>query len=463
MRANSPTTAAPQLFGHPRGLAYLAFTEAWERFSFQGMQALLVLYMVDQLLQPGHIEQVLGFGAFRGVIESVYGTMAAQPLSSIIFGLYTSLVFLVPVIGGVLGDRCFGQHRMVVAGAVLMACGHFAMVFDASFLVALLLLIIGCGCLKGNITTQVGSLYADDDRRRTDAFQIFSICTNVGIIAAPLVCGTLGEVYGWHYGFGAAGIGMLVGLAIYIAGRRYLPPDRRTPTLATGATAAGTAEVLPRDPRLLLVLALVFLLVVCFLVTGGQLGNVYNLWLKSAVDRQVVGNVSIPITWFQSITSIGTVTLTPLIMQLWQRQARRATEPELLSKMGIGLASAACALAWLAMLTYLQQRGGSVYWLWLLPVHLLLSIGYIYVYPVGLALFSRTASPDARAMFIGVFFITSFVASNLVGFIGRYYQSMSPVWFWLLQAAVGAGGALLVVLFGRSLGRVIRVNADAGT
>jgi POT family proton-dependent oligopeptide transporter len=457
------TPHGAQLFGHPRGLAYLAFTEAWERFSFQGMQALLVLYMVDQLLQPGHIEHVLGFAGFRAVVESVYGTMAAQPLSSIIFGLYTSLVFLVPVIGGVLGDRYIGQHRMVIAGALLMAGGHFAMAFDASFLIALLLLIIGCGCLKGNITTQVGSLYADDDRRRTDAFQIFSICTNVGVIVAPLVCGTLGEVYGWHYGFGAAGIGMLISLVIYISGRKYLPPDRRTQARGAGAQPVATAAVLPTDPRLLWVLALVFLLVVCFLVTGGQLGNVYNLWLKASVDRHVAGNVSVPITWFQSITSIGTVTLTPVIMQWWHRQAKRATEPELLSKMGIGLAIAASALAWLALLTYVQQRGVAVYWLWLLPVHLLLSVGYIYVYPVGLALFSRTASPGARAMFIGVFFITSFVASNLVGVIGRFYQGMSPVSFWLMQAAVGAGGALLVLLFGRSLGRVIRVSAGAGT
>ena len=214
------------LFGHPRGLAFLAFTEAWERFSFSGMQTLLVLYMVGQLLQPGHIEHVAGFSGFQHQLEHVYGPLSAQPLSSVIFGLYTGFIFLMPVFGGMLGDRVFGQHRMVMAGAVLMAAGQFLMMFDSPFLLALLLLILGCGCLKGNISTQVGGLYADGDRRRTDAFQIFSIGINTGVILAPLICGTLGEIYGWRYGFAAAGVGMLIGLVIYIAGQRDLPPDR---------------------------------------------------------------------------------------------------------------------------------------------------------------------------------------------------------------------------------------------
>ena len=151
---------------------------------------------------------------------------------------------------------------------------------------------------------------------------------------------------------------------------------------------------------MLLVLALVFVLVSCFLVTGGQLGNVYNLWLKANVNRHIFGNTVIPITWFQSITSIGTVTVTPLILQLWQRQAKRAREPALLSKMGMGLAAASLALLWLAAVSYLSATTGPVYWLWLLPVHLLLSVGYIFVYPVGLALFSRVAVE--RTMAVGL-------------------------------------------------------------
>jgi POT family proton-dependent oligopeptide transporter len=197
-------------------------------------------------------------------------------------------------------------------------------------------------------------------------------------------------------------------------------------------------------------------------MTGGQLGNVYALWLKAHADRAAVpGGAAIPITWFQSITSIGTVALTPLILKMWARQARRDREPELLSKMGMGLAMAAAALAWLAGLSRIAETGSPVNWPWLLPTHLLLSVGYIYVYPVGLALFSRSASTSARALFIGIFFLTSFVASNLVGLIGRYYERMAPSQFWCWQAAIGAAGALLVLLLGRVLGHVIRSHADA--
>jgi POT family proton-dependent oligopeptide transporter len=435
-------------FGHPRGLAYLAFTEAWERFSFSGMQALLVLYMVDQLLQPGHIEHVAGFAGFRHLLESIYGPLSPQPLSSVIFGLYTSLVFLSPVFGGILGDRVFGHHRMVTVGAVLMAAGQFFMMLEVSFLPALLLLIVGCGCLKGNISTQVGSLYADGDRRRTDAFQLFSIGINAGVILAPLICGTLGELYGWRYGFAAAGVGMLIGLAVYSAGRRELPQDRRVARSVERLAAA------PLRPRLLAFLIVVFTLTVCFLVTAGQLGNVYSLWLKSGVDRRAFG-VFVPVTWFQSATPIVSALATPLFVALWRRQAQRGTEPSLLTKMGVGLALSAVALAWLAVLTVGGQHFGAVSWLWVLPVHLLIGIAYLFVYPVGLALFSRTAPPGARAMYIGIFFLTSFVAGNLVGLLGREYQPHAAVSFWLLHAGIGAAGAVLVVLFGRPLSRVL--------
>lgn len=441
-------------FGHPRGLAYLAFTEAWERFSFTGMQALLVLYMVDQLLRPGHIEHVAGFSGFRQVLESIYGPMAPQPLSSVIYGLYTSFIFLMPVFGGILGDRVFGQHRMVIAGAVLMAAGQFLMVAESCFLPALLLLIFGCGCLKGNISTQVGSLYADGDRRRTDAFQLFSIGINAGVILAPLVCGTLGELYGWSYGFAAAGIGMLIGLVIYCAGRRHLPPDTRGRSGASRMAAASPVRL-----RLVAVLVAIFALTVCFLVTAGQLGNVYSLWLQRDIDRRVTGGVSIPVTWFQSATPIVSSFATPLFIERWRRQSLRGTEPSLLAKMGTGLVLSALALLWLAGLAFAVQRIHAVSWLWLIPVHGLIGVGYLFVYPVALALFAQVAPAQSRAMFIGIFFLTSFVAGNLVGLIGSMYQPDSSTTFWLMNAGIGAGGSVLVLLLARPLGRATASGA----
>ncbi len=212
--------------GHPRGLGYLAFTEAWERFSYYGMQSLLVLYMVNRLLHPGHIEVVAGFGPFRHLLDNIYrGPLATQALASAIFGLYTGLVYLTPIAGGLIADRLLGRTRTITIGALLMAAGHFLMAFDVTFLIALICLVTGVGCFKGNLASQVGALYATGDNRRADAFQIYYLAINGGVIAAPLIAGTLGEVYGWHYGFGAAGVGMLIGLAVYLAGRKWLPPD----------------------------------------------------------------------------------------------------------------------------------------------------------------------------------------------------------------------------------------------
>lgn len=199
-------TAAPQrelrartFFGEPIGLAYLAFTEAWERFSYYGMTGLLVLYMSQALFLPGHVEHVAGFAAFRSGLEAVFGKMSTLALASQVYGLYTGFVYFTPVFGGLVADRFIGRRRAVVLGAVLMSGGQIAMAFDASFLVALALLIIGCGLLKGNISVQVGALYASDDSAgRTRGFSIFSMGINVGATAGPLVCGLLAQLYGWH-------------------------------------------------------------------------------------------------------------------------------------------------------------------------------------------------------------------------------------------------------------------------
>src|ERR1700761_7618640 len=225
-----PTAAEDRGFaGHPPGLTYLSFMEAFERFSFYGMQALLVLYMTSQLLVGGVVEHVAGFGAFHALLQTVFGPMSPQATASEVFGLYAGLCSLTPVFGGLIGDQVLGQKRSVLVGGTMMAAGHFLMAFEGPFLLALALLILGCGLLKGNISAQVGNLYRGADRRRADAFQLFYMAANVGVFTAPLICGTLGEVVGWHWGFGAAGIGMLISLGIYLAGYSRLPPDTLPP------------------------------------------------------------------------------------------------------------------------------------------------------------------------------------------------------------------------------------------
>ena len=219
---------------HPKGLFYLAFTEAWERFSFYGMTALLVLYMVNQLLLPGHVEHVAGFAAFRAAVESVFGPLSTQALASQIFGLYAGFVYFTPLLGGLIADRWIGQRNAVVIGALSMSAGHLAMAFDRSFLLALLLLVVGSGFLKGNISAQVGALYPrDDEARRTRGFAIFSMGINFGAVVGPLVCGLLAQLYGWHYGFGIAAIFML-------GGPRDLPVRLPAPAGAGGASHAAS-------------------------------------------------------------------------------------------------------------------------------------------------------------------------------------------------------------------------------
>src|SRR5580765_3295617 len=237
--------------GHPKGLGYLAFTEAWERFSYYGMQTLLVLYMVKELLLPGHIEHVWFFSA----IQRLYG-LEGQPLASAIFGTYTALVYLTPILGGFLADRVLGKRRTVLLGAATMALGHFLMAFEQTFLFALLCLVAGCGMFKGNLASQVGALYKSEDLRRADAFQIFYLAINAGVITSPLIVGSLGETVGWHWGFAAAGIGMLIGLSIYVAGQKYLPQDE---VVAKSQSTKVKRPPLSREDRLISVLLILLI------------------------------------------------------------------------------------------------------------------------------------------------------------------------------------------------------------
>src|SRR5262247_2043874 len=225
-RAAATTPAIGRdVLGHPRGLAVLFATEAWERFSYFGNAALVVLYMTKYLFDPGRVEVVLGLGAVKAALEFLFGRLEAQPLASQLFGFYTGLAYFTPILGRLVAERWLGQHRTVVIGGVFMAIGHFMMAFEAMFLLALLMLIVGIGAFKPNISTQVGALYAPGDDRRDRAYSIFYLGINVGAFLAPLVCGTLAIQYGWHYGFAAAGIGMLVSLGIYVCGRGTLPAD----------------------------------------------------------------------------------------------------------------------------------------------------------------------------------------------------------------------------------------------
>jgi POT family proton-dependent oligopeptide transporter len=333
---SSPNAASAELFGHPKGLTFLFTTEMWERFSYYGMRALLVLYMTKYLLVPEHAGNVIGLAGIKSALEAVFGPLDVQPLSSQIYGLYTALVYLTPIFGGLLADRVLGQRRTVVIGAILMAIGHFMMAVEPLFLFALTALILGNGAFKPNISTQVGGLYAPGDRRRDRAYSIFYVGINVGAFLAPLICGTLGEEAGWHYGFAAAGVGMLIGLAIYLYAMPLLPPDE----LQKAKAAHIAKRPLDRDEwRAVVALLVLFVPNTLFWATYEQQGNTIALWADANTDRTVnllLWAGEIPTTWFQAFNPFMIFAFTPFVVALWTRQAARATEPSTITKMALG-------------------------------------------------------------------------------------------------------------------------------
>lgn len=426
---------------HPKGLWFLAFTEAWERFSYYGMQTLLVLYMASQLLHPGHIENIAGFGTFRATLEGVYGPLSIPALASAIFGLYTGLVYLTPIAGGLLADRLLGRSRTIILGGSLMAAGHLLMAFDQSFLVALACLAIGTGCFKGNIASQVGSLYAPDDLRRADAFQIFFLGINAGVIAAPLVCGTLGELYGWHWGFGAAAIGMIAGLAIYLAGRRHLPPEERR-----GARAIRPPMTRLERRRVTVLMAMLPVLAVA-VVPNQQIFNAYLLWGEAHYDFMLFGH-RLPTTWLITLDAAVSTGFLAAMVIFWRLYARRFAEPDEITKMALGALVGVFGMLTLATAAAQGAASGHKISLgWAIAFHTINSIGFANLLPVGLALYARAAPAALGATIIGFYYLHLFAANNLVGWIGGWLERMPGSQFWLLHAALAAISTALLFLF----------------
>lgn len=426
--------------GHPKGLGYLAFTEAWERFSFYGMQALLVLYMVNFLLLPGNVEQVAGIEQLRGI----YGGLEGQAFASAIFGTYAASVYLTPILGGLLADKVLGKRRTVLLGAITMALGHFLMAFNVTFLFALLCLILGSGMFKGNISSQVGSLYRPEDLRRADAFQIFYLGINAGVIASPLVVGTLGETMGWHWGFGAAGVGMLVGLAIYVAGQKYLPkehfdvPDKK---------AKKASDPMNRKDWLATIALLLLIPVLAVaIVPNNQIFNAYLVW----GDQQFAlywGEEKLPTTWLITLDAIVSVSFLAGVAGFYRWWKTRWTEPDELSKIIIGSLFSIGGMACLYMAAATTPAGEKIGLFWPVMFHIVNSIGFAHMLPVSLALFARLAPRQIAGTVIGLYFLSFFAANSIVGYVGGWFETMPVTQFWLIHMGFAAGAGAVFVLF----------------
>ena len=443
--------ASGDLFGHPRGLAVLFASEGWERFSYFGNAALVVLYMVKYLLEPGRVEGVLGFAAVKAALEFLFGRLEPQPLASQLFGFYTGFAYFMPVLGGLIADRILGQRRTVIVGGVLMAIGHFMMAFEALFLLALAMLILGIGAFKPNISTQVGALYAATDHRRDRAYSIFYLGINIGAFLAPLVCGTLAVQYGWHYGFAAAGIGMLVSLGIYVGGRRTLPAD----TLPwPRAAPRGNAPLAADERRAVLALIGVCAPVALFWAAYDQQGNTIVLWAEDFTDRSVdlgFWRGEIPSPWFLALNPLMIFVLTPLLVRLWAHQGRRGTEPFPINKMAFGCLCV--ALANLVMAAAAWTAAGKASALWLAGYFVLATIGELHLAPIGLALISKLAPARALSMTMGIWFATTLPGDILAGYLGGFWSGMAKSGFFVMIALVAALAGAGVWIAGVSASR----------
>ncbi len=406
----------PTWFGQPRGLTVLFLTNMWEQFSYYGMRALLIYYMTKELL--------LG-----------------QQWSSFVYGTYTACAYFTPIVGGVIADRLLGRRRAVLIGGSIMALGHFMMASESLFYVALATIALGNGLFLPSLPSQIDSLYAAEDPRRGWAYNVYYVGVNVGGVLAPLICGTLGETYGWHWGFGAAGLGMVAGLIIYVTGTRYLPPEEpRKPTSSTSDPSAMNRQTL-------FALFLVAAAVTVFRGAYEQVGNTVALWTDAGVDRRVAG-WTIPMTWFQSLNALFVVLFTPPLLAFWSRRAARGVALSSVRRMARGAGIVALSYGLLSALCW-GVSGSAVGWLWLVMFFAVLTLGELFILPTGLGLFARLAPPSFRATTVAAWFLAIFTGSLAAGLIGTLWSRLAPESYFLLLAGIAATSAVLLRLIDR--------------
>ncbi|MFL6601327.1 MAG: peptide MFS transporter [Steroidobacteraceae bacterium] len=433
-------------FGQPRGLTILFLTEMWEQFSYYGMRALLVYYMTRQL-------------------------MMGQERASLTYGTYTAIAYFTPIFGGMLADRRLGKRRAVVIGGTIMAIGHFLMAFPPLLYIALATIALGNGLFLPSLPSQINDLYGPHDPRRGRAYNIYYVGVNIGGFLAPLICGTLGEFYGWHWGFAAAGVGMLLGLTIYVLGGKYLPeakaqaPGGESHSCAVGSAAVGAqGSCKPtRHAGTFLVLAAVGVAVTIFRGAYEQVGNTVALWADIGIDRHTSAAV-IPMTWFQSLNPLLVFLLTPLLLARWRRRAEQGTEASAMRKMALGAFIVALAYSLLAMVSALAGAERAS-WIWLVVFFVIFTLGELYILPTGLGLFARLAPTGFAATTVAAWFLAIFTGSLTAGAVGTLWSSMPHAEFFVILALLALAAAGMLLTMDRATCRIeaARANESATT
>jgi POT family proton-dependent oligopeptide transporter len=491
---------------HPKGLFGLFFTEMWERMSYYGMRALLVLYMTQYLLtDPERFQNIIGLTTLKGIIESGTGTVLdIQPYSSELYGLYTGLVYLSPFFGGILADQVWGKRKAVYVGALLMAVGHFLMAFENLFLLALFFLILGNGAFKPNISTQVGNLYADGDSKKDGAFTLFYMGINLGAFYSPFVCRDLArwicEVMGftdpsmiWHIGFALAGVGMLIGLLIYHLTRNDHPAEQATlapvvertgiafktiagflgvmfgfigflmlsftlKMLIIAAVIAGTVYAIysvkdQLDRSKIGALVVVCLGTIAFWIIFEQQGNTLQLWADEKANWASLGLES---TTYQSFNPAFIFLFAPLLDRLWNWRAKRGFKSSSVRKMAMGSFFAGGAFLVMAIASQFITEDKSVSNLgWLALATYIFTMGELYLSPIGLSFVTKVAPARFLSMLMGVWFLSSFIGNYLAGSIGGLYSQMSHNSFFMIFAVLGGTVGIFFLLAEKKLQKIV--------
>ncbi|MFK5959658.1 MAG: peptide MFS transporter [Lutibacter sp.] len=433
------------LWGHPKGLYILFFTELWERFSYYGMRAILILYLTAKTTDSN-----AGLG---------WDKISALEL----YGWYTFFVYALSVPGGLLADRILGQKKTVMLGGFLLVVGHIILAFDniTAFYSGLVLIVLGVGALKPNISTMVGGLYNKGDAKRDTAFTIFYIGINIGAFAAPLLVGYIGEVINWHYGFGLAGIGMAIGQIVYLWGQKYL---KEVGNFVPVIREKGTNKKVPltaieKDKMIVLILS--FIIVIVFWAAYEQAGGLMNLYARDKIDRVVLG-FTIPASFLQSLHAFYVILFGVPVAFLWDKWQSKGKENSSLFKMGLGtiitgLGFLLLAAAALETGTTLDGKA-SIYWLF--GAYLLHVIGELSISPVALSFITKLAPVKYASLMMGSYFMVTGLGNKLAGLVGEAAQNAGELTIFMGIFIFCTSFGLLLIVFVKKLKKLIHGADD---
>jgi POT family proton-dependent oligopeptide transporter len=480
-------------FGHPRGLATLFFTEMWERFSYYGMRAILVLYMT------------------RATVDANPGLGYDIATAGAIYGLYTSLVYLMTIAGGWIADNIWGQRKAIFVGGSIIATGHFSMAVPSTpmFFLGLALIVVGTGLLKPNVSTIVGDLYPEGGARRDAGFSIFYMGINLGAFAGPLLCGLFGEQYNWHLGFSFAGIGMVLGLVQYRLGEKYfgtigLYDGRDTPAVvatraramyamaamcaalalvaawlvtsgawtpnlpAIGATLGYSIIALailyflflftagghtPLEKKRLGVIFWLFILAALFWSGFEQAGSSLNLFAEQLTNRVVFGWEA-PASWLQSVNALFIILFAPVFGWLWVWLARRNANPSIAMKFALGLLGLSAGFFVLAWGAANATEANKVAPTWLIVTYFLHTVGELCLSPVGLSSITKLAPRNRLGQMMGVWFVAAALGNLFAGLVAGRLESLAPASLFGQVAMIIGGAGLVAMLMSPAVKRL---------